>query len=84
MLRLHNVKVRYLHEFGLDLNYGMGKIMFCTEQKRLLVSKILTRVGDPDLHVFGPPGSGSGSMNQRYRSLPNRILTQNFGKKLNF
>jgi len=38
MLLLHNVKVRYLHEFGLDLKYGIGKIMFCTEQKRLLVS----------------------------------------------
>jgi hypothetical protein len=27
-------------------------------------------VGDPDPHVFGPPGSGSESISQRYGSLP--------------
>ncbi len=25
---------------------------------------LLSSIGDPDPHVFGPPGSGSGSINQ--------------------
>jgi hypothetical protein len=29
-----------------------------------------TSVRDPDLHVFGPPGSGTGSISQRIRILP--------------
>jgi hypothetical protein len=58
---------------------------------------------DPDTqdpHVFGPPGSGSRSISQRYKSGPfpflinvlsglkkclqNNILTQNCSKKFNF
>ncbi len=29
---------------------------------------VRTSVADPDPHVFGPPGSGSGSISQRYGS----------------
>jgi hypothetical protein len=31
-------------------------------------SSMKSSVGDPDPHVFGPPGSGSGSISQRYGS----------------
>jgi hypothetical protein len=65
-----------------------------------LIRKMVNSVGDPDPHVFGPPGSGF--ISQRYRSgyrsfhflikalsglklcLQNKILTQNFSKKIKF
>jgi hypothetical protein len=37
-------------------------------QGRPAKHKLYTSVADPDPHVFGPPGSGSGSTSQRYRS----------------
>jgi hypothetical protein len=60
---------------------------------------LLSSVGDPNPHVLWPPGSGfishrygsvSGSfpflinvLSGLKKSLQNKILTQNFGKKLN-
>jgi hypothetical protein len=37
------------------------------------------RVGDPepDPHVFGPPGSGTGSISQRYGSFSNKYVERN-------
>jgi hypothetical protein len=45
---------------------------------------------DPDPHVFGPPGFGSGSINQRYGSVSHKgferterlIAKSNFNTKL--
>jgi hypothetical protein len=44
---------RMLNEVGRVLRYMTG---------------VVDRVGDPDPHVFGPPGSGSESSSQRYGS----------------
>jgi hypothetical protein len=54
---------------------------------------LFTNVGDPVPHVFGHPGSGSVSQRilpfshkgvNGLKCLQNKILTQNFSKKLNF
>jgi hypothetical protein len=38
-------------------------------------------VADPDPHVFGPPGSGSGSISQRYGSGPDPDLDPSITKQ---
>jgi hypothetical protein len=50
-----------------------------------------TSVGDQDPHVFGPPGSGSGSfpflinvLSGLIKYLQNIILAQNFSQKFKF
>ncbi len=69
---------RMLNEVGRVLRY---------------MTSVVDRVGDPDPHVFGSPGSGSGSGSFPFlinvlsilkQCLLIKILTKNFNKKFNF
>ncbi len=61
---------RKLTEFSLNKGTFFTKIekMRQLGAKMLISQSVLFRssVGDPDPHVFGPPGSASGSISQRY------------------
>jgi hypothetical protein len=58
--------------------YQNHKSLSCTERKRsefpitafqtFHIFSVLVNVADPDPYVFGPPGSESGSISQRYGS----------------
>ncbi len=58
---LHKKILFEILQFKIDLNSDM-KITFISYNKN-----VSTSVGDPD-QVFGSPGSGSGSVSQRYGS----------------
>jgi hypothetical protein len=59
---------------GLEVAYGTFLTVFSVRSKlgkypcSTVPGRVCSSVGDPDPHVFGPPGSGSGSISQRYGS----------------
>jgi hypothetical protein len=60
-----------LHGGGL-CRICLGRTLIQTslnpENARYSLDSPKSSVADPDPHVFGPPGSGSGSISQRYGS----------------
>ncbi len=54
----------------------LGGQVLCGSRMRTSSLKALSSLpypDPPDPHVFGPPGSGSGSISQRYRMNPDPV-----------
>ncbi len=56
------------HQGAVPLHQALRRDQGAQVLDIILLVLPFTSVADPDPHVFGPPGSGFGSISQRYRS----------------